>query len=111
LYQSARTHHTRFYCRINHCFSYSVVAHLACGFSQRHDFRVGGRILIGARSVSRNCEYRSLSNDAGADRDFAALSSLMRGGESLAHPMRVRFSFPSSSHDRNIHVKQRKIQL
>jgi hypothetical protein len=111
LYQSACTHHTRLNCRINHRFVDPVVTQLPGGRSQRHDFRVCRWILIGARSVSRNREYCSISNDAGADGNLAALSRLLCRSESLAHPVCVRFSFPSSSHDRNIRVKQRKIEL
>ena len=109
LYQSTGTHHTGFNRRINHRVSYPVVTDLAGGCSQRHDFRVCGRILISARSVSGNRENRFTGNDASADRNFAAFPGFMGGGESLAHPMRIRFAFPNCTHDRNIHVKQRKI--
>lgn len=109
LYQSTGTHHTGFNCRINHRVSYAVVTHLARSCSQRHDFRVRGRILIGARSISGNREHRFTGNDAAADRNFAAFPGFMGCGESLAHPTRIRFAFPSCTHDRNIHVKQRKI--
>src|SRR6266540_2887252 len=109
LYQRARTHYTRFNCRINHRVCEAVVINAARRLSERYDFRMCGRILIRLRSVSSNREYRSTGNDAGTDGNLTTLSRLICRAESLLHPMPIRFSFPGSTHDRNIRVKQRKI--
>jgi hypothetical protein len=105
LYQGTRTHHTGFNCRINHRASEAVVVSAARRISERYNFRMCRRILIRSRSVSGNRNFRSIDNDTGTDGNLATLSRLLCRGESPAHPMRVRVSFPGSSHDRNIRVK------
>jgi hypothetical protein len=109
LYQGACTHYARLNRRINHRVSYAVVTHLACGFSQRHDLCVSRGILIGSGSVSSDRENRITGNNAGAHGNLSAPSGFIGRGERLAHPMRIRFAFPTSSHGRNIYLKQRKI--
>jgi hypothetical protein len=82
-----------------------------CGFSQGDDFRVSSWITIGPRPVSRNCQHRVATDDASANGDFTARLRVMSCCKCLAHPMSVNVSFPGSSHDRNLFVKQREFQL
>jgi hypothetical protein len=102
LYQRTGAHHARLNGGINNRVNDAIVANPASCFTQGHDFRVCCWILIRAGSVAGNRQHLVTTHDAGADRNFAALSRLVCCDQSLAHPLRVSFSFIGSCHERNI---------
>jgi hypothetical protein len=102
LYQRTGTHHTGFNRGINDCVNDAIVTNRMRRFAQRHDFRVGRWILIRARSVPCHRQQCFTASDARTYRNFTAEARLMCCDKSLAHPIRVRFSFIGSSHDENI---------
>jgi hypothetical protein len=62
---------------------------------------VCGWILIGTRPVSSNRKNCFAGDDTRSYRNFAALSGFLGCIKSLTHPVRVRFAFPSSCHDKD----------
>jgi hypothetical protein len=108
LYQRAGAHHTRFDCGINNRVRESVVTELRRRLTQRDNLRMRSWVAVGARSVSRNRQDRFTNHDTSADWNFVSLSCFIGCGDGPAHPLRVEISFPSSTHDGNNSVKQRK---
>src|ERR1043166_7328089 len=96
----AGAHHARFNRGIDDCFGQPEVIQPLRRFPEGHDFCMRRRIVIGACSVSRNRQNRFTNNDASANRNLIAIAGLNCCGEGPAHPVRVRFFFTRSSHER-----------
>jgi hypothetical protein len=111
LYQCPGAHHTRFDGGINHRIRESIIGDLMRCFTQRNDLCMCGWILIRARSVSGDRQNYIAGNDARANRDLVTRARVLCCRERLTHPVRIRFSLLGGSHNRNIPVKQRKIEL
>jgi hypothetical protein len=111
LYQSAGAHYAGFDGRINYGACQSIVADSNRCLAKRNDLGMSGWILIRARSISGDGQYRFAGNDASADGDLAKHARVISRRERLTHPVCIRLSFFGGSHDRNILVKQRKIEL